>query len=1043
MPTSSDRLARIAAAARERIASREARTQRSRVAKAFSENKPANAEPDPNRRLLRVQAVADVDAGKARKLLGGASPASLLTGDEFFSAERLIGDTVDYLPVTFLAIGQTAASSVARVIQRTGQPVGTGFLISKRLFVTNNHVIGSPEEAQRMLVEFDYETGLDGKPRATTRFALAPERFFVTDDLNNLDYTVVAVGERVTGARTLADFGFTPLSDRGDKHMLGEYVNLIEHPEGDYKQLVLRENKIVTRLDTVLHYEADTEPGASGSPVFNDEWEAVALHHWGGPHRETRGREGQPLPTTVNEGIRISAIVKALQDQRTQLSSEQKAMLDEALAAANQPEPGQPNQPGRPVSRPVDEGVASVPSNDGDLGAARTTGTRINSDGSITVGLEVNVRLTGVRPSLTGSESGGTKPPPDPDYASREGYDEQFLPGFDLPIPTVTSDAPGAKARLLSPSPGEDPFVLKYEHFSIIVNKTRKFPFVTAVNVDGQHSVKIDRKSGRMVAGGGDGDDGGDERAESAEATEKWYEDPRLDSDDQTDQPLYDHQSPRVFDRGHQVRREDPNWGNRTAAERANADTFHFANCCPQEFRFNEQVRYWAGIENYVLDNARTEGARVSVFTGPVFASTDPPYRGIRVPLQFFKVLARVEDGELKATAFVASQADLLSTLPERLSGAEGFDDLGAVREYATSVEEIEHMTGLDFGPLRDHDTFVPEAIGGRQPMLSEADVRAALGGNRFAPLSRRRPVRRPPVSRRFTLEGEALESGFAVESLSATSFDWKMMLSTALACQLSYADQASVEKTAVEEWGLATCEFLSVGDTQCFVASSSDTALLAFRGTESVGDWLANLDTLTVTRPYGKVHRGFSKALAAVLDEVLEKLNHLAKPRVVVTGHSLGGALATLFAAEAPSDLPIQWVHTYGQPRVGMGNSFTSFLGDRYGKRFVRVVNNNDIVPRVPPWPFAHVGRLVQFDGAGNVGGDPESLARPASMTDSPPALSDAEFRSFQQRLRVSSGTLHDAAAEGLFPSVADHAIGRYIAMIRAQIDSSAPVNG
>jgi endonuclease G, mitochondrial len=69
-------------------------------------------------------------------------------------------------------------------------------------------------------------------------------------------------------------------------HSLGEVANIVQHPDGRLKEVVLRENRLVARLDTVLHYVADTEPGSSGSPVFNNQWQAIALHHWGGPWRQ-------------------------------------------------------------------------------------------------------------------------------------------------------------------------------------------------------------------------------------------------------------------------------------------------------------------------------------------------------------------------------------------------------------------------------------------------------------------------------------------------------------------------------------------------------------------------------------------------------------------------------------------------------------------------------------------------------------------------------------------------------------------------------------
>jgi endonuclease G len=247
-------------------------------------------------------------------------------------------------------------------------------------------------------------------------------------------------------------------------------------------------------------------------------------------------------------------------------------------------------------------------------------------------------------------------------------------------------------------------------------------PFVTAANIDGSRSRHIDRKSGRVSDDGNQGEAarrlGTDDQPE---ASETWYGDDRIADDAQTAQSLYSNQQPRTFDRGHQVRREDPVWGDDETAERANADTFHFTNCCPQHWKFNEQARYWAGIENYVLDNARAERTRVSVFTGPVLAPSDPRYRDVRVPLQFFKVIAWVEDGEPRARAFLASQAELLTNLPER---AEAFDDVGKVREYLTTVQEIEEITGLDFGPLRDHDTHSPESLeASLRPLRSQADI--------------------------------------------------------------------------------------------------------------------------------------------------------------------------------------------------------------------------------------------------------------------------------------------------------------------------------
>lgn len=736
---------KIARAARARIAEAEARAQRERVAEATDRHDLLAAEPDRQRTVRRFQAVTGVDRSQAEALANGEDPAQLgLSTDARRGAEAIQGKTVDFLGISFLDLARAAASSVGRVIYRRGEPLGSGFLISDRLFLTNNHVIGSPEEAADLLLEFNYELDVQGRARAVTRFAFDPAAFFLTNGRDDLDYTVIAVGARDTGVGEAADFGFCPLFDSDDKHKLGEFVNIIQHPSGEYKQVVVRENQIVTRLDTVLHYETDTLGGSSGSPVFNDQWEAVALHHWGGPHRQDHDADGRPVRTDVNEGIRISAIVRSLQDARRSPRGAARKLLDAALSVSVR-QPSRANVVASVATPPTPQGPANPSASEPDVasdnndekeinrmnGTTRSSGraARVNADGSVTltIPLELTVRIPGLQNGAAAMFPEAVRP--DPNFDNRKGYDPDFLPGFHVPIPRVTPRAPGEPARLLRPAAGADPFELKYEHFSVIMNQDRKMAFVTAATIDGQHSRHVDRKSGKVDDGGARGvhnRGGGDE---AAEAGETWFKDDRIEPNAQTTQALYANQQPtHIFDRGHQVRREDPVWGEDDEAERANADTFHFTNACPQESRFNQQQQFWQGIENYVLGNAREEETRVCVFTGPVFTNSDPRYRDVRVPLQFYKVIARVDGGNLKATALLASQQELLTRLPERLSGAgtaERFSDMGRVQEFQVTVGEIEEMTGLDFGLLRDHDTLRrPESLAGRvRPLTSYRDL--------------------------------------------------------------------------------------------------------------------------------------------------------------------------------------------------------------------------------------------------------------------------------------------------------------------------------
>ena len=142
------------------------------------------------------------------------------------------------------------------------------------------------------------------------------------------------------------------------------------------------------------------------------------------------------------------------------------------------------------------------------------------------------------------------------------------------------------------------------------------------------------------------------------------------------------------------------------AAKIANDDTFHFTNCTPQHHDFNAGRTLWAGLENYVLDNADNLKFRVNVFSGPVLAADDEQYRGVQLPRQFWKVVAMVKQGGgLSATAYLLSQEELIKGLevaPEAFS-------YGAYRTYQVPVQQIEGLTGLSFGSLADADPLARE----------------------------------------------------------------------------------------------------------------------------------------------------------------------------------------------------------------------------------------------------------------------------------------------------------------------------------------------
>ena len=107
------------------------------------------------------------------------------------------------------------------------------------------------------------------------------------------------------------------------------------------------------------------------------------------------------------------------------------------------------------------------------------------------------------------------------------------------------------------------------------------------------------------------------------------------------------------------MRRLDPAWGPQSVA--AVDDTFHFTNCAPQHHEFNAGRTLWLGLEDYVLQNAVTSDLKVSVLSGPVLDDDDPQYRGVALPLQYWKIVAMMRtDGKPSVTAYLLSQESLL-----------------------------------------------------------------------------------------------------------------------------------------------------------------------------------------------------------------------------------------------------------------------------------------------------------------------------------------------------------------------------------------------
>lgn len=610
--------------------------------------------------------------------------------------ERTIGNTKDFLSIEFFEQGLSAARAVGRIVTR-GTANGTGILVAPGIVLTNWHVLRTPQDASLSELELDYETNRFGPAKQVQAFKLLPEKFFYSN--KDLDFALSATAKASANGALLADYGFRPLIGEEGKVRIGECVNIIQHPEGREKQIVLRESRLVDLpdipgMEAYFHYTADTERGSSGSPVFNDQWEVVALHHSAVPKTDDAGNiidaDGQPIrrgddPSryvwVANEGIRVSRIVNQLRMARLR-SAEENAIRSEVLQVWE--------TFGLPA---VQENAAKVSLSSTarglDPGEARPTGSQATAAPLVNppIPVQLTIALTadaGVRPSV---RLHGTIPsedlleriepdPSDPAYLSRPGYQPGFL-GVDVPFPELVDERHGPK--WLSDQGGDG--VLRYHHFSVLMNERRRLAYVAAVNIDAGAPFNHDR-----------------------EGSDRWFFDPRLPRRCQAGKEYY---ANNPLDRGHLVRRDDAAWGyDALEAKLANDDTFHWTNCTPQHEIYNQAdkaskkgLMLWGNLERAVSRLAASGGQKMTVFNGPIFSPDDRAYRqDFFLPREFWKIIVvPLGDDTLRAFGFRLSQSSQLDDLElERLPTA-----LSGFEPSQVSVAAIENDTGLDFGPLR------------------------------------------------------------------------------------------------------------------------------------------------------------------------------------------------------------------------------------------------------------------------------------------------------------------------------------------------------
>ena len=325
--------------ARERYFKTE--TRRRKIDQEMSGTGGRLAAVESRERIVQKLRLSNIPNSVAEDL---ASRVTKDPGNEGVLLERILGEA-DFLSSSFALKSAALTSAVGLVNVETPYGLrwtGTGFMISDRLMMTNNHVLSSAEYAQMAELWFDYSMSIDGRENETQKVRLRPDQFFITSHESELDYSIVAVDVPDGGL----DRPWFQLIPGSGKALVGDYVNVIQHPAGRRQEMVVRDSKVtfVGEVEDYVYYRADTLRGSSGSPVCNDQWQLAFLHHASVAKRNAADqvlnkdgsvyRDGDPdndIDWVANEGIRISRILK---DARSKLpSTAHGEMLDAALEA--------------------------------------------------------------------------------------------------------------------------------------------------------------------------------------------------------------------------------------------------------------------------------------------------------------------------------------------------------------------------------------------------------------------------------------------------------------------------------------------------------------------------------------------------------------------------------------------------------------------------------------------------------------------------------------------------------------------------------------
>lgn len=230
--------------------------------------------------------------------------------------EKIIGSQNNLVTFDWIDKAREKAKSVCRVV--CGRELGTGFISKDGYLFTNNHVIKDAAAAAITRIELNYITNPAGEIEQRTIYNLDPSDF-ISSPPDALDFARVKI---IDNPETpLSKWGYLEV-DTNAIPIIGDQAIIIQHPKGQQAQIAIRGNDVLSIWNQYVFYTTTTEPGSSGSPIMNQDWKVVALHHAG----KTIEEGGMQINAKgdragANRGILFGHILNYIKEQGGSIAS--------------------------------------------------------------------------------------------------------------------------------------------------------------------------------------------------------------------------------------------------------------------------------------------------------------------------------------------------------------------------------------------------------------------------------------------------------------------------------------------------------------------------------------------------------------------------------------------------------------------------------------------------------------------------------------------------------------------------------------------------